>query len=89
MNDLVAAYYEDDQWNVLDDKDPIREIADGLWYGVLEPGEEDTWAIGTVDEDDVFHPLAQATFTNTADSDCFKFARDLMTAAAIAAESSH
>jgi len=78
MKDFVAAYYEGDQWNVLDTKDPVNEIADGLWYGELEPGEDDTWAIGTVDEDGVFHPLAQATFTNTEDSDCLAFARKLM-----------
>lgn len=75
---LVAAYFEDNQWNVLDDKGLVDEIADGLWYGELGPGEEDTWAVGTVDNNGKFHPLAQATFVNDANSDCLKFARELV-----------
>lgn len=76
-SELVAAYFEDGGWNVLDTKDPIDEIADGLWYGDLALGDEDTWAVGTVDEGGQFYPLVQATYTNNEDADCLAFARKL------------
>lgn len=85
MSDLVAAYLEDGEW-VWDSragKTALDDIIDGIWYGERERGEEDRWAVGTVDENDEFHPLAEATYITGGEQDCMEFAKALVAKAGV------